>query len=238
VLVNCNNIQVTDLDLSNTTVGVELWLTNHTAISRNKMSHDEYGIMLQSSCTNCINKNEITGNDYGVRLLSSTDNDLTENTLSGNGEGLFLDSANNRIYHNAFIGNVKEASVRDLPNAWDNGYPSGGNYWSNYVGADTFRGSQQDETGSDGIGDTSYMINENNIDKYPLMNRWLIETIKGDLNHDGTVSIFDIVAATSIYGCRNGDPNWNPEADLASPYGRIDIYDLLTCVGQYGKKHP
>jgi len=57
-------------------------------------------------------------------------------------------------------------------NVWDNGYPSGGNYWSDYNGTDMYGGSYQNETGSDGIGDTPYVINEKNRDNYPLMNPW------------------------------------------------------------------
>jgi nitrous oxidase accessory protein NosD len=55
------------------------------------------------------------------------------------------------------------------PNTWDDGYPSGGNYWSNYTGIDEYSGPSQNETGSDGIGDTPYVIDENNTDRYPLM---------------------------------------------------------------------
>jgi len=54
-------------------------------------------------------------------------------------------------------------------NIWDDGYPSGGNYWSDYNGTDLFSGSYQNETGSDGIGDTPYVIDENNQDNYPLI---------------------------------------------------------------------
>jgi len=45
-------------------------------------------------------------------------------------------------------------------NIWDDGYPSGGNYWSDYTGVDLDR---------DGIGDTEYVIDANNTDHYPLM---------------------------------------------------------------------
>jgi len=57
-------------------------------------------------------------------------------------------------------------------NIWDDGYPSGGNYWSDYTGADLCNGPYQNETGSDGIGDSPYIIDENNTDSYPLMNPW------------------------------------------------------------------
>jgi len=55
---------------------------------------------------------------------------------------------------------------------WDNGYPSGGNYWSDYKDADLYSGPYQNETGSDGIGDTPYTIDANNVDRYPLMSPW------------------------------------------------------------------
>ncbi len=43
---------------------------------------------------------------------------------------------------------------------WDDGYPSGGNYWSDYKGVDA---------NGDGIGDTPHVIDEYNKDRYPLM---------------------------------------------------------------------
>jgi hypothetical protein len=45
-------------------------------------------------------------------------------------------------------------------NFWDSGYPSGGNYWSNYTGVDA---------DNDGIGDEPYTIDANNTDRYPLV---------------------------------------------------------------------
>jgi len=55
-------------------------------------------------------------------------------------------------------------------NIWDDGYPSGGNYWSDYAGVDEKSGPNQNQPGSDGIGDTPYVINSNNRDNYPLIN--------------------------------------------------------------------
>jgi hypothetical protein len=56
--------------------------------------------------------------------------------------------------------------------AWDDGYPSGGNYWSDYTGLDLYKGANQTVAGSDEIGDTPYTVDANNIDHYPLMNPW------------------------------------------------------------------
>ena len=70
------------------------------------------------------------------------------------------------------------------PNFWDDGYPSGGNYWSNYTGVDLYSGSDQDETGSDGIGDTAHEIDADNRDRYPLMNPWTPTLAPPPLEHE------------------------------------------------------
>jgi len=54
-------------------------------------------------------------------------------------------------------------------NVWDDGYPSGGNYWSNYTDVDLSSGAYQNVTGSDGIGDALHIMDANNTDNYPLM---------------------------------------------------------------------
>jgi len=56
-------------------------------------------------------------------------------------------------------------------NRWDGGYPGGGNYWSDYTGVDLFSGPLQDQPGSDGIGDTPYVVDADSADRYPRMVR-------------------------------------------------------------------
>jgi nitrous oxidase accessory protein NosD len=73
-------------------------------------------------------------------------------------------SAHNLIYHNSFIDDGdQETTYTEETNrwGWDNEFLSGGNYWSYYDGHDYIE---------DGIGDTPYIIDENNQDNYPLMN--------------------------------------------------------------------
>lgn len=55
-----------------------------------------------------------------------------------------------------------------------------------------------------------------------------------DLNSDGKVNIYDLVLAAQAYGSVPGDPNWNEDADLAEPYGKINIFDVVTICGYYG----
>jgi hypothetical protein len=53
--------------------------------------------------------------------------------------------------------------------SFDQGYPVGGNYWSQYTGADLKSGQNQNMPGADGFGDTPYQINATIVDDYPLM---------------------------------------------------------------------
>ena len=78
----------------------------------------------------------------------------------------------NYIYHNNF--GITCSDESGGPNYWDNGYPSGGNYWSGYSGNDNYHGINQDIPGSDGIGDTPHTFSGGQ-DDYPFMNKdgWL-----------------------------------------------------------------
>lgn len=60
----------------------------------------------------------------------------------------------------------------------------------------------------------------------------------GDINGDGKVDLYDIVLMAKIYGCKEADLLWNPNADLAPAYGIIDIYDIITCLSHYGEEYP
>jgi hypothetical protein len=91
---------------------------------------------------------------------------------------------------------------------WDAGYPSGGNFWSDYNGTDSQNGSYQNQTGSDGIGDTPYVIDANNTDRYPLMaplNAFYAGTWNGVAYNVDTVSNSSIT-----------DFNFNPSAKTLS----------------------
>jgi parallel beta-helix repeat protein len=155
-LVGCDGIRVENLNLSRATVGVQLWGTKNSIVSRNNMTNNVYnGIMLSYSSNNSISGNNIANNAYGTGF------DVPA------GIGLFY-SSSNIIYHNNFINNPSQVYSYQSYNNWDNGYPSGGNYWSNDAVADAYHGVYQNLTGGDGIRDKPYTIDANNKDNYPL----------------------------------------------------------------------
>jgi parallel beta-helix repeat protein len=137
------------------------------------------GIRIDRSNNNIIDENIVSGRPWGITLYEAENNLIIRNTIfncSRGGMFLMEQDVNNNIYHNNFINNTQQVYIRTpgYVNYWDDGYPSGGNYWSDYTGVDLFSGPYQNETGSDGIGDTPCVIDENNVDHYPLMNPYNI----------------------------------------------------------------
>ncbi|MEM2463307.1 MAG: NosD domain-containing protein [Candidatus Bathyarchaeia archaeon] len=95
---------------------------------------------------------------------------ILENTIINSSCAIRLYNQQHKIaiHHNNFI-NYTQVVLGANILEWDDGYPSGGNYWSDYIGVDVHSGSYQNETGSDGIGDTPKIIGNYNKDNYPLM---------------------------------------------------------------------
>jgi parallel beta-helix repeat protein len=174
------------------------------------------GLELSSSGNNTLIGNDIRDNGQGVSLESSNNNILTANNITGS-YGTFVDgeaypiypndgiglniesSSHNEIYHNNIADNVFHDYFHDIytarnvasdgsQNTWDDLYPSGGNYWSDYNGTDLKNGPYQNVTGSDGVGDTPYVIDANNTDNYPLM---------------GQVSNFDFAGGVDVQAVSN-----------------------------------
>jgi hypothetical protein len=67
---------------------------------------------------------------------------------------------------------------------------------------------------------------------------WVKIKLLGDVDGDGVIGILDVVAVTVIYHHHSTDPDWNPDADLAPPWGYIDLFDLVTLTSRYGQHCP
>ena len=168
--------------------------SDSNVIIRNNVSgNSQYGIKIVGSYNEILGNN-IIGNGIGLGVHASylghgdftdaRDNIVAENTITSNTQiGIEYTDAdpgypfgicwNNFAYHNNFLKNFDQAAPgNETSNFWDNGYPSGGNYWSDYAEVDRYQGANQDILGSDGIGDIPYVIDANNTDYYPLMKPW------------------------------------------------------------------
>jgi parallel beta-helix repeat protein len=192
-LLTSSNNAVSANNLTDNLQGIFIYHSSNNTVSANRLTTDQSGIILSSSSKNTVLRNKVTNNYNGILCsYSSNYNTVSGNNLTDNHNGILLDcssnntfsgnsvanntdgilfsySSKNTIYHNDFTGNTQQAYSFTSTNVWDNGYPSGGNYWSDYKGTDLKCGPNQDKPGSDGIGDTPYTIDANNTDHYPLM---------------------------------------------------------------------
>jgi parallel beta-helix repeat protein len=151
--------------------GIFLQLSSNNKICLNDVQNfSSFGIALgENSRDNIIYGNYIRECERGVYMLKSVNNVVYGNEIRYCKNGLvFSNSPNNKVFHNNFLMNNPQA-VSDSPCAFDNGYPDGGNFWSDYIGLDEKSGLNQDQPGSDGIGDSPYRIESNNVDRYPLI---------------------------------------------------------------------
>jgi len=164
---NNNTLSQNIID-SNSYSGVVLtYMAHFNTITENIiLNHSKSGIYIDSN-HNIVAHNVISNNTCGIRVYNNS-NVIFENLISFSEIGIKIfrwqyKLTDNYIYHNNFIDNDQQA-YDDGINTWDNGYPSGGNYWDDYTGNDS---------NGDGIGDTPYLIpGGNNEDRYPLMKPW------------------------------------------------------------------
>ena len=166
-----NSNSITTNNIANNDYGIELSGSSNNRITANNITNNYDGIVLSSSSNNSITTNNIANNDYGINLLNSaSNNSITANNITANNYyGIWLlFTLPNNIYHNNFINNAGQVYSLASTNVWDDGYPSGGNYWSNYIDVDNNKGPYQNETGSDSIWDNPYIIDSTNMDRYPL----------------------------------------------------------------------
>jgi parallel beta-helix repeat protein len=174
--INCSDITVSGASLEKNWQNLLFAYTTNSIVTKTKSTLGEDSVWLIESYNCTLTGNNISENIWGgLALVNSSGCTLEGNSLKGNGGyGIFLSySSDNAFYHNNFIANPKQAWLYgENSNSWDIGYPSGGNYWSNYTGADSKSGGWQNQTGRDGIGDTPYVIDSNNVDNYPLMKPW------------------------------------------------------------------
>ncbi|MCW4019220.1 MAG: right-handed parallel beta-helix repeat-containing protein [Candidatus Bathyarchaeota archaeon] len=155
-----------------------LWLSSSAdcLIQRNTIGSSQWGIQLHgATCkNNSILLNRILVCVYGVILAGQTSNNtIAKNTFIWDAVGADIPlSEDNLFYNNNFVYNYQhvdnhhketsdfESSASPQKNLWDHGAANGGNYWGDFTGADE---------DSDGYIDEPYVIDENNVDNYPLV---------------------------------------------------------------------
>jgi parallel beta-helix repeat protein len=156
----------------NFTAGVFIEQSAQASIVENNIALSQFGVMLQN-CSNdetVISWNNISYSQLSGIYVNYTSNTVIRNNNIANGTyGISLEySSSVSVVHNNFFNNIVHAFNNASTAVWDLGYPRGGNYWSDWNDTDVYRGTFQNETGSDGILDHPYIIGEADVDHYPL----------------------------------------------------------------------
>jgi hypothetical protein len=141
---------------ANTEAAIGLSYSSNVNVWENNVANNRDGIILFGGSENdsIFDNNIVANQEYGIGLEESVIFDYPSDT---------------RIYHNNFMNNAVQAWGGTITTIWGDGYPSGGNFWSDYNGTDLNSGAYQNETGYDWIGDSPHFIDQHNTDKYPLM---------------------------------------------------------------------
>jgi parallel beta-helix repeat protein len=98
-LVNCANVNVSDIQINNTAVGIEVAYSTNIDINNNSITNNNIGILLAVSSGNYITNNNVSSNiDLGIELQGSPRNNITDNNVSTNGEtGIYLYMSSNVV---------------------------------------------------------------------------------------------------------------------------------------------
>jgi parallel beta-helix repeat protein len=156
IRVNGDNALITGNTVSDSDHGLQIYSSSSVSVIGNRVSENEIGID-DSESNSTIVGNLISDNEIGV-VVSESDSVITDNMVSNNRMGISVENQREgpAIHHNDFVNNTEHARDEEFlgirhARYWDNGYPSGGNYWDNYGGWDV---------DGDGIGETPYIIDE------------------------------------------------------------------------------
>lgn len=196
IVANCTDVDITNLQTSNTDVGILMAFVDGARITGNSVWNGMGGIYLDYTSNATVTANNVSLNSAnGLRFRFVTNASITGNRLSWNGfNGLRMDYSSNStlsandvsnnglgirlfvsdgivVYHNNLLANSVQAFDNGgSENSWEDGYPSGGNYWSDYSGLDNCSGPNQDICPDpDGVGDAPRVIDTDSEDRYPLM---------------------------------------------------------------------
>jgi nitrous oxidase accessory protein NosD len=182
---NTENIVIRGNNLSENGYGINIGTCRNITVSENQISYNNIGgLNLLYYGPYFVYGNNITGNGWGIRFAEGCGNaTVYGNSIKQNGVGVVLlnfpnagdvvvSGVGNTVFGNLLIDNVMQVSREESSYSyppttsmgtdivsWDNS--TFGNYWDDYSGMDDDQ---------DGIGDTPYIIDENNKDNYPLMN--------------------------------------------------------------------
>jgi parallel beta-helix repeat protein len=175
---NVEGIVIKNLNIKNFSIGMYMW-TKNISITGNAITENIVGILLSGSNTTIMN-NYIANNKQGLFFGFNSPSEIPTDIY---------------IWQNGFVDNVMQLNgclcdeypEDEEPHAWDDGKV--GNYWSDYIGVDA---------NNDGIGDSPYVIDIQNQDRFPLMHNPAKPPISGRQQFPIEVTVITVFMSSLI----------------------------------------
>jgi parallel beta-helix repeat protein len=195
--------------------------TNFTVESNDIFGSTGEGMYLEYADGMEIHRNVIADGNWGINVQWGDFVNVTENHVQDNDRGIrFYSVFNSQVYHNNFDNNTLLQAIQEggLATVWDNGYPSGGNWWSDYGGPDMCSGPLQDICPDpDFIGDVPYVFTGNQ-DNYPFTTPSNIPpraifNVTPPVGTIATTFLFDANASRDFENGTTIDVRWDFEDD-------------------------
>ena len=178
-IIESNNNFITNILVTNIVGwGVHIAYSNSNIVLNATVTNSEgSGVALVESSNNTIANSTLSNNRYGVFLRDSIGNIIVNNTVISNELGVSIYNSSNNLIYNNYFKNTRNILIEiSKHNTWNiakikgeniigGGY-LGGNYWGS-LDERGFSDTCSDRD-NDGICDESFVIDENNIDQYPL----------------------------------------------------------------------
>jgi parallel beta-helix repeat protein len=177
-LKKVENVTVRNLIIKDSQTGIYLdqatncIITNNTIVGTQALIPQlqiTAGVYVWGGNNNTIVGNSLADNYNGLYICYHSQNTIVGNTITNSTSTgiIFWNASSNILYYNNFIDNAAQASANESSiNVWDNGKE--GNFWSDYNGSDS---------NGDGVGDTPYIIDSNQQDRYPAMAPFDIDSV-------------------------------------------------------------
>ncbi|MCW4019402.1 MAG: right-handed parallel beta-helix repeat-containing protein [Candidatus Bathyarchaeota archaeon] len=193
-LTNCNNVTIKNVEIRDFTFGISAINSSKVVVVENRISGCSVGVKLENCAGSSVLRNSFSdafldevllvksdgnlimqnvlsrnynparssSNFVDIQLRQSMFNKVTQNAITSYSVGVALEHAsNNTFFCNNFVANQIQVEANlslSNPNVWELG--GNGNFWSNYNGTDA---------DGDGIGDDAQVIDNDNLDEYPLI---------------------------------------------------------------------
>lgn len=171
LVANCSNFQASNLSFDGSAFeDIVMFSVHGGSVTNSNLDAAVLGLLSWNSDHIIVSGNNVTAGN-GIQFYNTNNMLVFHNNFRNCYIYCNSQYVSGMDSHSGTV-NSNSTTTTGSNNHWDNGYPSGGNFWYEYPGVDNCSGPQQNICPSpDGVGDTSF-----GLDQYPLMQPFIVAT--------------------------------------------------------------